>query len=71
MKIRVHIEHLYSGETWVLDGTPRQVEAEVLLLFPWLRVGPRGDLDGLLEDLGSQQAFMVEIEDGGAGRSTP
>lgn len=60
-KITVRIEDLYSGETWVFAGTARQVEARLLLAFPWLRGGGRGDLEALLEDLGSQQAFMVEV----------
>jgi hypothetical protein len=60
MKISVRIEDLYGGRVWVLTGTPRQVEAAILLAFAWLRGSDRDDLETLLEDLGSQQAFMVE-----------
>jgi hypothetical protein len=63
MRLRVRIENIYSGEVWLLEGAPRQVRAEVLLLFPWMRSenpADRDDLQALLEDLGSQQAFSVE-----------
>lgn len=53
-----------SCEVWLREGSPRQVEAAVLLLFPWLRSrdpADQGDLQVLLEDLASQQAFIVEV----------
>jgi len=61
MKISVRIVDLYGGRVWMFEGTVRQVEAALLMLFPWLRGGDRGDFDGLLEDLGSQQTFVVGV----------
>jgi hypothetical protein len=57
VRLTVRIEDVYSERVWLLEGTPRQVEAAILLLFPWLRSSDpadQGDLGGLLEDLASQ-----------------
>lgn len=61
MRLQVRIEHVWTGEVWVLEGTAKQVRAEVLLLFPWLRVSAPDDLEAVLEDLASQQAVIVEV----------
>lgn len=61
------IENLYTGESWSVSGTARQVEASILMLFPWLRAAglrDRGDLQSLLKHLGSQQAFEVILTGG-------
>lgn len=65
MEIRVEVESLYTGNVWTFTGTERAVEAALLLKFPFLRSSnpdDRGDLEGLLEHLNSQQAFEATIQ---------
>ena len=64
--MKVGISNVYTGRTWKLEGSTRQVEAQVLLLFPWLRGhNPRwrGNPLAMLRYLGAQQMLIVEIED--------
>ena len=62
--MRVVVESLYSGRTWDFEGTARQIEASILMQFPWLRTDDprhRGDLEGLIEHLNCQQAYSAEV----------
>lgn len=62
MKIRVEVRCLYTEKVWMFTGTERQVQAALLLRFPWLRSWnphDRDDLEALLEHITTQQAFTA------------
>ena len=60
MRLWGRIENIYSGEVWLLNGSPRQLRGQVALLFALLRSPTPEDLEAIL-DLGSQQSFTVEV----------
>ena len=69
--ISISVECLYGGPARSFDGTKRQVAAELLLAFPWLRRDrPVGDLNfnSIVGQLGQAQAYVVSIAQ--LGRTT-
>jgi hypothetical protein len=65
----VVVYNLYSGTKKTVEGTPREVELELLRSFPFLnseRPDDHGDIPNLVEHLNVQQAYEAEIVDHGA-----
>lgn len=62
----VRVENLYSGTVKTVEGTPHEVELELLRAFPFLNSedpDDHGDVPNLIEHLNSEQAFEAEIVD--------
>jgi hypothetical protein len=65
MKVEIHNLHRDTVKT--VEGTPAEVEAEVLRAYPWLRSedpGDSGDVAALLDHLSASQAYDAQILEG-------
>ncbi len=65
--MKVTISDHYSGVARSFDGTRAEVYRELLRNYPWLHddVELPNDVEGLVEELDSTQAFEAEVEDYG------
>ncbi len=64
----VQIHNLYTGTTKSVEGTPREVELELLRAFPFLNhedPDHHGDVPNLIEHLNAEQAYEAEVVDHG------
>lgn len=63
--MRVIVTHTYSGKQIFFEGDAASIYAQIVARYPFLETPDeefRGDLEALLEDMNSQQAFDAYIE---------